>query len=265
MNLMKYHRPACTSSKVPDPPIVIIVDSDSSVRNSLELFVRRAGWQPRTAASAEEFLGRPRALTPSCLLLEARLPGLSGLELQELVRDRPELSIVFMSAHVDACSIVQAIKAGALEFLTKPLASAPLLNAIRNAIGRSEAALREHLFMSALRARYESLSRREREVMSLVVCGRLNKQVGGELGITEYTVKAHRRKVMRKMQASTYGQLINMVEGLRRTQLLPQTQWLPTPGSASATMVESQSAAAFAVIDVNNPSHSTFLETTDVR
>jgi FixJ family two-component response regulator len=265
MNLLRHHRPGCQTSKSIDPPLVFIVDGDHSNRESLELFVRRSGWQPKTSASAEEFLARPRTLTPACLLLELHLPGLSGLELQALLRDRPELSIIFMSTHVDACSIVQAIKAGALEFLTKPLGSAPLLSAIRHAIERSEAALRQHLLTCALKARYESLSRREREVMDLVVCGRLNKQVGGELGISEYTVKAHRRKVMRKMRATTYGQLINMVEDLRRTRLLPRTPWLQAPNGPDATMVVSQSEAAFAVIDAGTPSTSTFMETTDVR
>lgn len=261
MNLTRYSRPGCTPSKPPDPPLVFIVDGDVSTRDSLELLVRRAGWQPRTSASAEEFLARPRSLTPSCLVLELRLPGLSGLELQALVRDRPELSVIFMSTHVDIAAIVRAIKAGALEFLTKPLASAALLDGIRHGIERSEVALRQHLQVIALKARYDSLSRREREVMNLVVGGRLNKQVGGDLGISEYTVKAHRRKVMRKMRAGTYGELINMVSGLRTQLLNLGPQRVSPPGEATSTMVQSHPQATFDVIGAGNPSYSTFQET----
>jgi FixJ family two-component response regulator len=261
MNLTRYSRPGCTPSKPPDPPLVFIVDGDVSTRDSLELLVRRAGWQPRTSASAEEFLARPRSLTPSCLVLELHLPGLSGLELQALVRDRPELSVIFMSTHVDIAAIVRAIKAGALEFLTKPLASAALLDGIRQGIERSEVALRQHLQVIALKARYDSLSRREREVMNLVVGGRLNKQVGGDLGISEYTVKAHRRKVMRKMRAGTYGELINMVSGLRTQLLNLGPQRVSPPGEATSTMVQSHPQATFDVIGAGNPSYSTFQET----
>ena len=211
--------PVRSSSKSLEAPIVFIVDGDASVREALDALVRSAGWQPRTACSAEEFLARPRAMTPSSLLVELNLPGLSGLELQKLVLDRLEMPIIFMSNRTDVQATVQAMKAGAFEFLTKPLAGDVMLYAIRQAIERSQAALRHLAQTRALAERYESLSRREREVMSLVVSGRLNKQVGGELGISEITVKAHRGKMMRKMQASSVAELVNMAASLRRRGL----------------------------------------------
>ena len=196
-------------------PVVFVVDSDPAVRETLEPLLSSAGWAPRMIASAEEFLEQPREMTPACLLLELALPGLSGLDLQRLVRDRPELPIIFMSAHADIPTTVRAMKGGAFEFLTKPYVRDVLLDAVGSAIERSHAALRHMMQVHALQERYESLSRREREVMSLVVSGRLNKQVGGELGISEITVKAHRGKMMRKMRAASFAELVTMAASLR--------------------------------------------------
>ena len=203
-----------------ETPTVFVVDGDPSVRESLELLIRSAGLRVRTAASAEEFLSAPLATGPCCLVVELRLPGMSGLELQKQVSDRTELPVIFVSAHVDISATVQAMKAGALEFLTKPSVGDVLLHAIRHAIERSQAELRELAHMRALRERYESLSHREREVMNLVVCGRLNKQVGGEFGISEITVKAHRGRVMHKMQAESLVDLASMATKLRLARTL---------------------------------------------
>jgi FixJ family two-component response regulator len=197
-------------------PIVFVVDDDVSVRESLESLIRCAGWQPETFASAQEFLSRPRALAPSCLVLDVTLPDLSGLDLQKCVAvDRMDMPIIFITGYGDVPTTVQAMKAGAVEFLTKPFGDDVLLNAIRHAIERSRTALRGEAEIRALRDRYASLSRREREVMALVVSGLLNKQVGGELGISEITVKAHRGKVMRKMKAGSLADLVNMAATLR--------------------------------------------------
>jgi FixJ family two-component response regulator len=197
-------------------PIVFVVDDDISVRESLESLIRCAGWQPETFASAQEFLSRPRVLAPSCLVLDVTLPDLNGLDLQKRVAvDRIDMPIIFITGYGDVPMTVQAMKAGAVEFLTKPLADDVLLSAIRHAIERSHIALRHEAEIRALRDCHASLSRREREVMALVVCGLLNKQVGGELGISEITVKAHRGRVMRKMQAGSLADLVNMAARLR--------------------------------------------------
>jgi FixJ family two-component response regulator len=197
-------------------PVVFVVDSDASVREELSSLISSAGWQPRTIASAEEFIACPPVLTPSCLLVELDLPGLSGLDLQEHLLGRTEMPIIFMSSHADVRATVQAMKKGALEFLAKPFAYDVLLSAIRDAIERSRVAMRRLAQLQELRERYESLTRREREVMSLVVGGRLNKQVGGELGISEVTVKAHRGKMMRKMRAASFAELVRIAANLCR-------------------------------------------------
>ena len=194
--------------------IVFVVDDDVSVRESLELLIKNAGWQPRTFASGQDFLSYPRAAVPSCLVLDVTLPGLNGLELQQQIADRTEMPIIFITGHGDVPMSVRAMKAGAVEFLTKPFKDDVLLTAIDSAIGRSRAALRLNSEMGALKHRFESLTPREREVMRLVVSGLLNKQVGGELGISEITVKAHRGQVMRKMKAESLPDLVTMAARL---------------------------------------------------
>jgi FixJ family two-component response regulator len=190
-------------------PIVFVVDDDISVRESLELLIRSEGWQPETFESAQEFLAHPRALVPSCLVLDVSLPGLNGLELQKRVAvERTDMPIIFITGFGDVPMTVQAMKAGAVEFLTKPFGDNALLSAIRHALDRSRSALGREAEMQVLRDCYASLTRREREVMTLVVSGLLNKQVGGELGISEITVKAHRGQVMQKMKAASFADLV---------------------------------------------------------
>jgi FixJ family two-component response regulator len=196
------------------PPIIFVVDDDVSVRESLELLIKSAGWRPETFVSAQEFLSRPHRPAPCCLVLDVTLPGLSGLELQKQLAERTDMPIVFITGHGDVPMTVQAMKAGAVEFLTKPFKDDALLDAIRSAIEHSRVALRLDSEMRLLRDRYESLTPREREVMALVVSGLLNKQVGGELGISEITVKAHRGQVMRKMKADSLPDLVTMAARL---------------------------------------------------
>ena len=199
-------------------PIVYVVDDDISVRESLELLIQSAGWQPETFTSAQEFLSRPRSLVPSCLVLDVSLPGINGLELQKRVAaERSDMPIIFITGHGDVPTSVQAMKAGAVEFLTKPFSDDALLSAIGNAIERSRVALGQEAEMRVLQDRYASLTPREREVMALVVTGMLNKQIGGELEISEITVKAHRGQVMRKMKASSLAELVKISARLHPT------------------------------------------------
>jgi FixJ family two-component response regulator len=195
---------------------VFVVDDDISVRESLELLIQSAGWRAEAFASAQEFLARPRVLVPSCLVLDVSLPGLNGLELQKSVAvERTDMPIIFITGHGNVPMTVQAMKAGAVEFLTKPFGDDVFLSAIRHALERSRTALSLEAEMQVLRDCYASLTRREREVMVLVVSGLLNKQVGGELGISEITVKAHRGQVMHKMKANSFADLVNMAARLR--------------------------------------------------
>ncbi len=197
-------------------PIVFVVDDDISVRESLELLIRCEGWQPETFASGQDFLKRPRVLVPSCLVLDFSLPGLNGLELQRRIAvERTDMPIIFITGYRDIPMTVQAMKAGAVEFLTKPFGEDALLSAIRAALERSRIALSREAEMRVLRSRYASLSCRERQVMALVVSGLLNKQIGGELGISEITVKAHRGRVMQKMKADSLAELVRIAAKVR--------------------------------------------------
>ena len=205
----------------PSTPIVFVVDDDISVRESLELLIQSAGWQPETFASAQEFLSCPRPPAPSCLVLDVSLPGINGLELQNRVAaERSDMPIIFITGYGDVPTSVQAMKAGAVEFLTKPFRDDVLLSAIGNAIERSRVAICQEAEMRALKDRYTSLTPREREVMALVVAGMLNKQIGGELDISEITVKAHRGQVMRKMKANSLADLVKISARLGPTPTL---------------------------------------------
>jgi FixJ family two-component response regulator len=199
----------------PVTPVVLVVDDDISVRESLEGVIRLAGWQPETFASAEEFLAHPQTVAPSCLVLDVSLPDLNGLELQRRIADgRLDMPIIFITGHGDVPMTVRAMRAGAVDFLTKPFSHDVLLAAIEAAIARSKSLHEHEAEQKSLQDRYASLSRREQEVMVLVVSGLMNKQVGGKLGISEITVKAHRGQAMRKMKARTLADLVNMAASL---------------------------------------------------
>ena len=197
-------------------PIVFVVDDDISVRESLELLIGSAGWLPRTFGSAQEFLDRPPARGPSCLILDVSLPGLNGLELQRRIAgERSDMPIIFITGYADVPKTVQAMKAGAIEFLTKPYSDDALLAAVGDALQRSEAALQAQDESSVIREAFATLTAREREVMGLLVMGLHNRQVAGELRISEITVKTHRRNIMRKTDAGSFANLVNMARTLR--------------------------------------------------
>jgi FixJ family two-component response regulator len=196
-------------------PTVFVVDNDVSLRQSLDLLIRSAGWQPKTFASGAEFLDCPCPPVANCLVLELSLPGFNGLDLQKrLAIERPHMPVIVITRHNDVRSTVQAMKAGALEFLTKPLRDEMLLSAVQEALERSRSSLEQAVETQSLKERYASLTLREQQVMKLVVAGLLNKQIGGELGISEITVKAHRGKVMVKMKANSLPDLVRMATRL---------------------------------------------------
>jgi FixJ family two-component response regulator len=197
-----------------ETPVVFIVDDDVSVRESLDLLILSAGWQPESFASAEDFIARSRIASPSCLVLDVSLPNLNGLDLQTRIVDRTDMPIIFITGHGDVPTSVQAMKAGAVEFLTKPFGNDVLLNAVRQAIERSRTALAHEAELRALRDCHGTLTPREREIMALVVSGLLNKQIAFELGISEITVKAHRGQVMRKMQVDSLAHLVRVAAAL---------------------------------------------------
>jgi FixJ family two-component response regulator len=197
-------------------PVIFVVDDDISVRESVAALISDAGWTCETFPSAAEFLARPRVVAPSCLVLDVHLPDLNGLDLQELIAvERFDTPVIFITGYGDIPMTVRAMKAGAAEFLTKPFEPEALLSAIRSSLGKSSTALARESALRVLETRYASLSRREREVMALVITGQLNKQVAAKLGISEVTVKAHRGRMMRKMHAASVAQLVNIGSRLR--------------------------------------------------
>jgi FixJ family two-component response regulator len=215
---MRSPAEAATESREPsissDTPVVFVVDDDVSVREALELLILSAGWRPETFASAEDFLHRSRIDGPSCLVLDVTLPNLNGLDLQNRIIDRTDMPIIFITGYGDVPTTVRAMKAGAVEFLTKPFGDDVLLEAIRSAIGRSRNALAHEEELRPFRRHYASLTPREREIMVLVVSGLLNKQIAAQLGISEITVKAHRGRVMRKMQVDSLADLVRVAAAL---------------------------------------------------
>ena len=226
---MNAKRTVINQSEIPEAPTVYVVDGDPAVREMLVPLIHSAGCRPMMAASAEEFLAGPQAVAPGCLLTELKLSGMSGLDLQKLVIARRELPVIFMGACPDVRAAIEAMKGGALEVLPKPISPDVLVSAIRQAIERSHVALGQIARIQAFEQRYASLSAREREVMSLVTAGRLNKQVGGELGISEITVKIHRGRLMRKMQANSFADLVSMVVSLRNLYAMTPSRGVGSP------------------------------------
>jgi FixJ family two-component response regulator len=214
MSSLDVGREASAPATLRETSVVFVVDDDVSVRESLELLILSAGWRPETFESAEDFLEHSPVAGPSCLVLDVSLPNLNGLELQRRIVDRTGMPIIFITGHGDVPTTVQAMKAGAVEFLTKPFAADELQNAIGQAIERSRAALAREAELRALRDLHASLTPREREVMAFVVSGMLNKQIAVELGISEITVKAHRGRVMRKMHVDSLASLVRAAAAL---------------------------------------------------
>jgi len=221
MNVTEHNRPSASASTTTVTPIVFVVNGDASVRESLASLVRSAGWHPKLSSSAQEFLSLPRIHAPCCLLLAVDLPDLSGLDLQQRISDRTDMPIIFIGDPGDISTTVKAMKAGAVEFLTRPFCNDVMRSAMRDAIERSRAAQRCEAGMSVLRQRYAALSRREREVLELVLSGWLNKQIAAKLGISEITVKVHRGTMMRKMCADSFLALLKTAMRLR---LMPVTE-----------------------------------------
>jgi len=221
MNITEHNLPRAHAAITSVTPIVFVVDDDASARESLASLIRSAGWHPKLLSSAQQFLVLPRIHAPCCLLLDVDLPDLSGLDLQQRVSDRTDMPIIFIADRSDVSTTVKAMKAGAVEFLMKPFRNDVIRNAMRDALERSRVALRHEAGMSVLREHLAALTRREREVMELVLSGLLNKQIAAKLGITEITVKVHRGSMMRKMGADS---LLDLVKIATRLRLTPVTQ-----------------------------------------
>ena len=221
MNITEHNLPRANAAITYVTPIVFVVDDDASARESLASLIRSAGWHPKLLSSAQQFLVLPRIHAPCCLLLDVDLPDLSGLDLQQRVSDRTDMPIIFIADRSDVSTTVKAMKAGAVEFLMKPFRNDVIRNAMRDALERSRVALRHEAEMSVLQEHHAALTRREREVMELVLSGLLNKQIAAKLGITEITVKVHRGSMMRKMGADS---LLDLVKIATRLRLTPVTQ-----------------------------------------
>ena len=215
MNITEHNLPRANAAITSVTPIVFVVDDDASARESLASLIRSAGWHPKLLSSAQQFLALPRIHAPCCLLLAVDLPDLSGLDLQQRISDRTDMPIIFIGDPGDISTTVKAMKAGAVDFLTKPFRNDVIRNAMRDALERSRVALRHEAGMRVLREHLAALTRREREVMELVLSGLLNKQIASKLRITEITVKVHRGTMMRKMGANSFLDLVKIAMRLR--------------------------------------------------